>query len=602
MRLVIREYLSMLKESGELDALLPDLLLSMDIVPTSKAQVGVRQFGVDVAGIGADPDRKDRRRTLFLFTVKRGDFDRASWDAGGDVQAVRPSLNEIQDVYLQQQVSEAHRNLPKKVVLCCGGSMKQNVKPNWEGYVEEHAETGALEFAFWGGDKLALLIEQHMLDEHLFPESARKQMRKTISLVDENERPPQHFYDLARETLFERDLPTGGSKRDIRKRQRALRLLHLSLNIVFHWAREAENLRPALLCAERALLTTWDWMREEGLFDCTATHNEFALFFRTYLSVASIFSHRLMRHCFTEDGLFNQGFDETEYPLRTFEAISVLALTSLTYGVFAELAAAARSTGSPGENGENHQRAEQTEEADVPGGEELPPEVHLKREGQAISNALAHLIHNNASALTPCYDEHAIDISIGLLALVNGGFDDEARSWVEQLGRRIVFAFDSLGRRFPIATDSYEHLVAMQVGKAPPKEKLMEMSTLLPILAHWHVLLDQDKEYRRFSEEVSEVFSETHMQMWYPGEATDEHLYKENAGWKSGITLSPIELPDDLEKLKEQIERLSEERQEHRQLSCFEHGWPLLGLIASRHFRTPVAPVFWQAHITAGDE
>ncbi len=56
MRLVIREYLSMLKESGELDALLPDLLLSMGITPLSKAQVGVRQHGVDVAGVGPDPE------------------------------------------------------------------------------------------------------------------------------------------------------------------------------------------------------------------------------------------------------------------------------------------------------------------------------------------------------------------------------------------------------------------------------------------------------------------------------------------------------------------------------------------------------------------
>ncbi len=59
MKLVIREYLSMLRESGELDALLPDLLLSMDIEPISKAQVGVRQYGVDVAP-GSEPTLKTR--------------------------------------------------------------------------------------------------------------------------------------------------------------------------------------------------------------------------------------------------------------------------------------------------------------------------------------------------------------------------------------------------------------------------------------------------------------------------------------------------------------------------------------------------------------
>ena len=46
----------MLKESGELDQLLADLLLCMEIEPISRAQVGVRQYGVDIAAVGPDPE------------------------------------------------------------------------------------------------------------------------------------------------------------------------------------------------------------------------------------------------------------------------------------------------------------------------------------------------------------------------------------------------------------------------------------------------------------------------------------------------------------------------------------------------------------------
>lgn len=53
MKLIIREYLSLLKESKELDWLIPDLLLSMGIEPFSYPQIGVRQYGVDVAAVGA---------------------------------------------------------------------------------------------------------------------------------------------------------------------------------------------------------------------------------------------------------------------------------------------------------------------------------------------------------------------------------------------------------------------------------------------------------------------------------------------------------------------------------------------------------------------
>ena len=54
MRLVLVEYLRMLRESGEFEILLPDLLLAMNIVPISKSQKGARQAGVDLAAVGPD--------------------------------------------------------------------------------------------------------------------------------------------------------------------------------------------------------------------------------------------------------------------------------------------------------------------------------------------------------------------------------------------------------------------------------------------------------------------------------------------------------------------------------------------------------------------
>lgn len=113
MRLIVREYLSMLRESGELDALLPDLLLSMDIQPIYKPQRGVRQYGVDQSAVGVDPE--DQREKLFLFVIKQKDIDRNNWDTGP--QAVRPSLNEIIDIYLRTMLDERFRNLPKKIIV-----------------------------------------------------------------------------------------------------------------------------------------------------------------------------------------------------------------------------------------------------------------------------------------------------------------------------------------------------------------------------------------------------------------------------------------------------------------------------------------------------
>jgi len=99
MKLIIREYLSLLKESKEIDRMLPDLLLAMGIEPFSKAQIGVRQYGVDVAAVGLDEDDVEK---LFLYIIKQGDIGRRDWDS--NEQAVRQSLDEIKDVYLRHHM------------------------------------------------------------------------------------------------------------------------------------------------------------------------------------------------------------------------------------------------------------------------------------------------------------------------------------------------------------------------------------------------------------------------------------------------------------------------------------------------------------------
>ena len=560
MKLVLREYLSMLKESGELDSLLHDLLLAMGIDPLSRPTIGARQFGVDLPAVGIDPE--DGRQKLFLFVVKQGDLTRSTWDTGA--QAVRPSLNEIFDIYFRTQVRPEHSGLPKKIVLVINGDIKQNVAPNWAGYVSErtgaHPEYGEIELSCWDGDKLALLLNNYLLDEYLFPESAQHQIRKTIALADQNEEEPRFFYDLVEGTLFQRDLPTEMTAAAHRKRQHALRLLNLSVNIVLHWCEDTENLRPALLCAERAALRAWDWMRLHERFD-KATLEEFARLFNSYLRVARRYALKIQRHCFVRDGLFRQGGDEAEYSLRTFEVI----------GILGELGFALACMASSAE-GEIQQR--------------------LLQEGNAVAQMLVGLIANNPSALTPVFDGHAIDIGLGLLALASLGASEQAIEWLDLLSDRVLFAY-RIGRHFPISSDSYDDLVALQFGEGLPREEVMELSTLVPLLADWHAVLDLPDAYRGLQKTVVTVLKQTDLQMWFPDDSTDNVLYRANAGHRGGRTFGSIQLPEQLDDLKKRIVRIGQQSV-FESLSCIKYGWPVLGLIASRHFRTPLIPGYWQ--------
>lgn len=564
MKLVIREYLSMLKESRELDTLLPDLLLSMGITPLSKAQVGVRQYGVDVAGVGPDLDDNSIDK-LFLFTIKQGDFSRKIWDDGSP-QAIRPSLNEIIDVYIPGHIDEEHKKLPKKVVVCCGGDLKQDIENNWRGYKNNHTKSGDLEFDLWDGNKLTLLIENFLLDEYLFPQLVQKHLRKTIALVDQNENEPRYFYQLIEEILFQGNLPKEKKKNAERKRQKALCLLDLSLNIVFYWCQEADNLKPALLCAERAVLRNWDWMRQNELFDCKVTNEKFTQLFFTYLKVTGAYANKLRSHCIVRDGLFGYGADELEYPLRTFEVIGILGVLGM---VFWNLSTITR----------DEQLCKRYEE-----------------QMQAVAQMLAALIENNPPAFAPRYDGHVIDIALGLFTLIAAGYINQAARWVKELSHHIIFAYQ-IGKYFPIASDNYNDLIALEVGLAPPKEKLMELSTLLPMLAGWYAVLNLADDYKAFQEAMTRTFNKISLQLWFPDENTDNHLYSTNAGYASGFTFHPFRLPESFDDLKNYIIRLREEYKDFDNISCVTRGWFVIGLIASRHFRTPIIPAYWQNYL-----
>ena len=569
MKLVIREYLSMLKEAGELDSLLFDLLMNMKIIPLNRAESGGRQDGVDIPAVGNDPE--DGRRKLFIFTAKCGDITRQEWDAAPN--GIRASLNEILEGYLRTRIRPGHAKLPKKIVLVTGGALKQNVAQNWTNYVHEHTQIhskyGEIEFSFWGGEELAPLIEKYLLDEYLFPEFSRKNLRKTIALVDQNEDQPKYFYQLIDETLFSGNLPTDRKQGSVQKRQKALCLLHLSLNIVFHWSEEAANLRPALLSAEYIVLRTWDWLRHNDLFECKKTMKRFIQLFFTYLRIGDRYAGKLQPYCYVQDGLSSYNIaDEVEYPLRTFETIGILASISLSYWYIAQHL-----------EGDTQRR--------------------YFDQSSAIAQMLENLIKSNPSAWTPLYDSHAIDIALGLLALTAANEQEMAIEWVTGITSRIFYAYNTLGKHFPISSDNHEELIALQFEKAPPKETLTNLSTLLPLLADWYAILNLNEEYLVFYERTVHTFSHTNLQVWFPDDETENYLYCQNAGYASGLTVDSIQLPPTLDELKTFIIDLREQKREFRSLTCFAKRHPELGLIASRHFRTPVIPAYWQHDVKA---
>ena len=181
MKLVISEYLRSLKERDELDRLLPNLLLEMGYVPVSRPQIGNRQYGVDIAARGKNAETGEDE--LLLLVVKQGDIGRGEWNGGN--QSVRQSIDEIFDVYLKSYLEPQDKNRSIRIILATSGDLKQTIQSNWSGFVSDNQEKACIKF--WGADDIAILIEKHLLDEHIFLDEDRRHLRRALALSGDSE-------------------------------------------------------------------------------------------------------------------------------------------------------------------------------------------------------------------------------------------------------------------------------------------------------------------------------------------------------------------------------------------------------------------------------
>lgn len=560
MRLVIREYLGMLKESREFDALLPDLLLAMNIVPLSKPQVGVRQAGVDIAAVGNDDAGQ---RTLWLFVLKRGDLGRRDWDTGS--QSVRQSLDEVKDVYLRNHVAPEHEGLPVRVIVATTGDLKQDFEQNRAGYALANTG-GGRKYEFWNGDRVATLLEQHLFNEYVLPPTARAQLRRALALIGDPDYDLEHYFALLKTILDWDSAEYIGDAKIERECLRALVTMSLALSIVCRWSGEEGNLRSAVTACERTLLWTWDTIRSKNLIRSQSILEGYTRLVDLYLITTVEYFNKVQSHLHTKDALTKYHQEAALLTERVFEEIgraASIGLSHLLWGVATK------------------------DEQRVKGAD-------------AVADTLRAFLETHRCSGSPCYDGQVIDVSLGMLLLLLTGRVECAKTWLRELTGRLTFGFRT-GRWFPISTDFFDDLAAFEVDRDDVDiAKLKEMSWMIPTVAQWAAALGEDQAYTHLVGLRSDALKDTCFQLWYPDQKTDEIMFRGPAHFESGIAEAPVELPPTADEMRAHIKKISTESpvKEPIESSASRAGLPWLDFIASRHFRTPMSPTFWQTLVS----
>jgi hypothetical protein len=538
MRFIVQDYLAQLKERDELDAILPDLLRAMGWQVVKLAFKGEVEHGVDIAAV-----RRDQGETvLCLIQVKTGDIDTKAWDAGPN--SVRATLNNLLDVPFEDLTIPQLKEARREVVLVHNGMLRNNIKDEFNGYIQREF-VGHMGFERWHLDKLTELFHEHLLNERMLPRPYQRMLKRTLVFLDVPD------YDLCDFKQLVRALPPDVKSLGRAQRTRLFGFVRLVLAMIRKQCEDPafDDLSPAVMAHEYALLILWGWMRQHDFFG-KPIMQEFVLTYAHYLQLLVEWSERIAPAVNVRNGLaLGGGFERVEYPMRTFAVIGHLGLLTTAL---------------------------------MPVAESEPARKQLHRNLDLLMNA----VRNNPARHRPLLDNHSIDIFLGMWPLFLARQTDFAKWWLEDLLDHMAVRKRLLGR-LPELYNRVDAVIEYEATDDRPVGYTDSSSLLLYMLFEFCLVLGAEDLYLTYRS----AFEDTSFQVWYPPENVETILYSQEVF--DGDTEVMPSLPETFEEFRLDVQaRRQFDREEY---SPITRGFPAILLLANKHFRTPVFPFWWRA-------
>ena len=556
MKLLFRSYLASMRERGELDAILPDLLSELGYNVYSRPQRGTAQAGVDIAAVGLD---EHGEKKVFLFSVKQGDLTRQSWN-GETIQALRPSLDEIIDSYIPHRIPKKYQNLKVVICLVFGGDMQEQVRSTVNGYIDRNSNE-KISFDEWNGDKLAGLLLQGILREEIMPKALRSHFQKSVALVDEPDISYRHFSRLARELTA---LAIGDNAN-----VRTARQLYIATWVLFVWARDVGNVEAAYQASELLLLNLWELVKpyvgkkrsSAGKAITMVLHHAIQL----HLAIASeLLEKKIFPHVGVQDGISMavQGRSSADINLKLFDTLGRIASTGLWFFWLVERHA--------NESARTEARLRITQFA----------EMGFK------------LINNNRALFLPLQDQHGIEVAMFLIFViaVNGNRHD-ALAWLREMVNRISYSVKTHGK-YPCVFLEYRALVAHPRDRTDDyRKEATAGSVLIPVLAAFLSALESHEALEKLVDLKAKELEHCTLQLWLPDNSSEDCFYK---GVRDhGVTLSDVPLSRTGKELVGLVKNACDQTEGYSTLSAVMTGyWPVI-ITACRHYRLPIPPQMW---------
>ncbi|MDT7458354.1 hypothetical protein [Citrobacter koseri] len=565
MKLIIKQYLSSLKERSELDVILPSLLSQMGLNVFARPIRGTNEYGVDIAAVGKINQDKE---CVYLFSVKSGNLTRSTWHSGATDQTLRPSLESILDSYIPHRLPPEHKNKPVVICLCFGGDIQTNVRQEVTGFTNKYT-TDNISFEEWNGDKLSDLITEYLLNEDLLPQNWQSLLRKSIALLDEPTSSHQNF----RKLVLEISKIIG---EDDKSQVRFINTINICLWILYSWCRDENNIESAYISAESAILYVWDAINKNFTLK---QKNSFDELISTYQKISEEYVQKCILPFCKNLHAISRAINtrcSIDLNIKLFDILGRVAIHAewLLYRLQKS------HIEFPPSEGENQEQLE------------------IRNQIERISKTIQELVSNNPLLLSPYKDDQAIDISLAAhILLQNSNNDVFLQYWIKNLADRIMFAYKAHTPSIYMHTTTlrnYEEILEYKNDDNHEllREKYTQGSILYPTLMILAETLKNSELKADLVEFCTENLKHCTLQYWFPNHTSESYYYnnKEIHGSAfSEITETQyFSIPDILVECKSSsIDNLS----------AIKYGYAPLLLVASRHYRYPVPLHFFTAII-----
>jgi len=504
LRLLLEDFLSLMREEGELDVYLPLLLSAMGHEIVFRAQKGTRQYGVDISSVGRDDDGKKK---LFLWLVKCGDIGRRDWNSGD--QAIRPSIDDVGDTYLPSHVTPQHVRLPKKLVVLTNGDFNAAINLTIAQYLTDWSRRHGAEATMVNGSTLAAWTELHLLDEHVLPASNRALLRRMLANVATPDLSIGVGRALIQDLVRAAKEPARSAPAKRKQQLGALRGIRTALSVLQVWAVNERNLLAPYRLAEFAVLCVWAGLHDELLSGNREMGREFAELLFQMATIAEAYHEQMQPYYLTQNAFAHALPDSLIVTDTVFTELGRLGLQGSIWA------------------------------------------FHAVQDGNPVAEGMAGVYINRVSALlkshtcsqSPCYDYHSSDIQSAMLLLLVGGRQAEAREWIGNLMGRLAHAARA-PKHWPL-TAPFDDALLIKHGFDEISPEFRSTSTLLPILLMWASVLGMKDVYEYAKATILPELKDITPNCWSSDTGYDDLVADPAALFSHGVGEGITHIPDE---------------------------------------------------------